>query len=554
MSIVDREKKMGIALQELLSQEYFKDFYVLAGAKGLGREIQGITVMEAPDAFHWTKGKELVLSSGYVISKDPDCLERAFREGSIQKSAGMMIKRERYLEKIPEETIALFDKYEVPLISMPFSAPWMEVMSQINTAVLNRTIRRLKVNTSHMGFQMSNFSYKEQKIKRILQAMEAEMGFPAFLYDFIEEEAYYSSTNFQKLANGFGLKMEEFWEPSMEYTKYTLCDYMDMVRYRLVDQERKEGPRVSWIRVPISVNGTVQAYFAVMEAREFLDYYDEYSIRIAYLMLQGLYEQIVAAQSMGNIGFENFVLYALNATEDDAQKMMFQANVQGISMSTKYIYALFRRADRREELPNRRKEIMEAYRKSSLIKYARMAMIGENVGILFIEAGENEHWESGHIKAMLEEFRRRVQQVCPETVLEFGYSMEENSLIHIRQSVEKCKKALHMGKMIYPDCYAWDYGQLGALAWLDIPEEELTRMLSVYRELLKDDKNIELLKTMKVYLENNMNYSATAEKLYVHINTIRKRIDKVNELLKIDWSDTIARMNAELLLRFLNLE
>ena len=34
--------------------------------------------------------------------------------------------------------------------------------------------------------QMSNFSYKEQKIKRILQAMEAEMGVPAFLYDFVE--------------------------------------------------------------------------------------------------------------------------------------------------------------------------------------------------------------------------------------------------------------------------------------------------------------------------------------------------------------------------------
>lgn len=102
--------------------------------------------------------------------------------------------------------------------------------------------------------------------------------------------------------------------------------------------------------------------------------------------------------------------------------------------------------------------------------------------------------------------------------------------------------------------FAWEYSQLGALAWLDIPEEELTHMLSTYSVLLKDEKNIELLKTLKVYLENNMNYSATAEKLYVHINTIRKRIDKVNELLQIDWSDNIARMNAELLLRFLNLE
>ena len=72
----------------------------------------------------------------------------------------------------------------------------------------------------------------------------------------------------------------------MPYTRHTLCDYMDMVRYRLVNQSHQEGPRISWIRVPISVNGSVQAYFAVMEAREFLDYYDEYSIRIAYLIFK----------------------------------------------------------------------------------------------------------------------------------------------------------------------------------------------------------------------------------------------------------------------------
>ena len=346
--------------------------------------------MEAPDAFHWTKGKELVLSSGYVIAKEPDCIEKAFREGSVQKSAGMMIKRERYLEKIPEEILELFDQYEVPLISMPFSAPWMEVMSQINTAVLNRTIRRLRINTSHMTFQMSNFSYKEQKIKRILQAMEAEMGFPAFLYDFVEEEAYYSSMNFLGAVN------------------------------------------------------TV------------------------------------------------YPAYTLSATEDDTQKMMFQANVQGISMSTKYRYVLFRRADNQEELPNRRKEILEAYRKSSLIKYARIAMIGENVGILFWEDRE-EDWEKGHILALLEEFRRRVLKSCPETALEFGYSLDAASLGCIRQSIEKCQKALNMEKMIYPNLFAWEYSQLGALAWLDIPEEELTHMLSAYSVLLKDEKNIELL-------------------------------------------------------------
>jgi purine catabolism regulator len=557
ISAVRQETEMGIAIQELLSQEYFKDFYVLAGAKGLHREIQGITVMEAPDAFHWTKGKELVLSSGYVIAKEPDCIEKAFREGSIQKSAGMMIKRERYLEKIPEEILELFDQYEVPLISMPFSAPWMEVMSQINTAVLNRTIRRLRINTSHMTFQMSNFSYKEQKIKRILQAMEAEMGFPAFLYDFVEEEAYYSSMNFQKIAKGFGLETEDFWEPSMPYTRHTLCDYMDMVRYRLVNQSHQEGPRISWIRVPISVNGSVQAYFAVMEAREFLDYYDEYSIRIAYLMLQGLYEQIVAAQNMGNIGFENFIHLALDYTEKDAKKLFYQANIQGISVNTAYQYIVFHQCNEGYNARNERNTFLEAFQQSKLGKIGKIAFLDENDGLILLEAEKIHNstlWTKDTTTELLKEFQRYIGLKFADMKLEFGICQEEKTLLEVRECVKKCQKVLKMGSIIFPEKDIWEYEMLGPLTWIEIPENELKEMLRKYREMMEEEKNIELLKTLKIYLENNMNYSVTAEKMYVHINTIRKRIDKVNDLVKIDWEDHVDRLKMEILLQFLGLE
>lgn len=65
---------MGIAIQDLLALEFFKDFYVVAGKRGLGKEIQGVTVLDAPDSFYWTKGKELILSNGYVLLQEPECL------------------------------------------------------------------------------------------------------------------------------------------------------------------------------------------------------------------------------------------------------------------------------------------------------------------------------------------------------------------------------------------------------------------------------------------------------------------------------------------------
>ena len=290
-----------------------------------------------------------------------------------------------------------------------------------------------------------------------------------------------------------------------------------------------------------------------MESRELLDYYDEYSIRIAFLMLQGVYEQIMVARRAGNIGFENFVLYALTASEEETGKLAFQANVQGLSMSTQYIYILFRQEEAEEVIQNRRKEILDTFRKSGMSKYGQIAIIGENEGIFFIEVGENAVKDKTVILEYLNLFREKLLEQCPELKLEFGLSMEENTLAKLKQSVQKCKKALEMGKIIFPDNFVWEYEKLGPLAWLQIPEEELDQMLSKYRNLLNDEKNIELLRTLKVYLENNMNYSVTAEHMYVHINTIRKRIAKIEYLLDIDWENPIARMNTELLLNFLNL-
>ena len=139
--------------------------------------------------------------------------------------------------------------------------------------------------------------------------VEAEMHFPALLYDINEKTSFYSSANFRKISEGYGLQDTDYWEPSQTFTRHTLCDYIQMARYRLVRPSEESDARVSWILIPISVNNIDQAYFVVMESRELLDYYDEYSIRIAYLLLQAVYEQIIVAQNIGNIGFENLVHY-----------------------------------------------------------------------------------------------------------------------------------------------------------------------------------------------------------------------------------------------------
>ena len=551
-----RERKdkdnMGIAVKTLLEQEFFKDFYIVAGAKGLHKEVQGIAVMDAPDAYRWTKGKELVITSGYSIFMEPDCMRKSFNDGMMQTTSGMVIKRGRYLLTIPKDIIELFDYYEVPLISMPFEIGYMEVMQQVNTIVMNRTIRRFQIHQNG-AMILGTTTYRVQKIKKILQAVEVEMGFPAFLYDFGEQEGYCSSANFKRISEAYGLEESDYWEPKKEHNRYTLCDYIQMSRIRLCNEENAEGPLISRITIPISVGGKLQAYFVVMESREFLDYYDEYSIRIAYLLLQAVYEQIVIAQSIGNIGFENLVLLAMHSTGEDEARLLYQAGQQGISMNTRYACVLFQQMNEKMSARSSREHYLTIFQNSQLSKNAKLAFLDENAGIILIELSDSLSCSQEEMEHRILDFRQKIDEKFPEMELEFAVLREGKKMSEVKSSIETCNKVMKMGRKLYPKGKIWDYEMIGPFAWLQIPEEELEQMLSEYRKMMKDEKNVELLRTLKIYLESNMNFSVTAEKMYVHINTIRKRIDKLDQMLKIDWESHISRLKIEILLQFLEL-
>ena len=173
--------------------------------------------------------------------------------------------------------------------------------------------------------------------------------------------------------------------------------------------------------------------------------------------------------------------------------------------------------------------------------------------MILIEVRESEKLQKESLAEAIREFEEEIWDRDSKIRLEFAVCREERELLYLKESVEKCKKVLQMGRKLYPKESVWDYEMLGPFAWFQIPETELDLLLQDYRKFLKEEKNIELLRTLKVYLENNMNYSVTAEKMYVHINTIRKRISKLEGLLEIDYESYMSRLKAEVLLQFMEL-
>lgn len=536
---------MGIRISDILENDYFHEFKVIAGHGGLDRQFQGFAFMDAPDAFKWMRRREFVITSGYALSKDTESIEQHMKNPRFREMAAFALKL-RYVKEVPQNYIDYFNQYQIPLIIIPDSVAWMEMMNQVQVMVMNRNIQKFRVNALDSNL-LSEAAYPFRKIERILRAAETEMKFPAFLYDVSTQKEYYSSSRFKK-EYPYPFRAEDFWQPSFSFSKELMCPTLQMARYRFNDSRDEYLTPFSWITVPINVGESTKAYFVLMESREQIDYFDEFTIRIAVLLLQAVYEQITATQSITDQGFESFVTYATQKNTPERAQLLQQAGALNIKVQKKYHYAMISQKASGVNFAGYREELRNVVRKGFTDRDCHFAFLDDNHCLLILSAKEGKRT----LQKELLRFSTQLELEVPDGA--FGYSLyeEDAPLLDVKRCMERCKRAMELGPLLYPGEKIWCYQKMGAFAWLNIPQDEVETMFREYLPLLQDEKNAEMIRTLKIYLESGMNYSLTAEKMYVHINTVRKRIDRAEQMFGIDWDDYMARMKMELMLHLLN--
>jgi purine catabolism regulator len=118
----------------------------------------------------------------------------------------------------------------------------------------------------------------------------------------------------------------------------------------------------------------------------------------------------------------------------------------------------------------------------------------------------------------------------------------------------EARKAIEIGSYIYPDkdvISFYDLGPFGVLRFEDVERKNFGSGFNSLEPLMKEEDGKELIETLKVYFESGSNCNKAASKLFIHSNTVRYRINKIQELCKIDLEDYIERLKLEISLRFL---
>lgn len=131
-----------------------------------------------------------------------------------------------------------------------------------------------------------------------------------------------------------------------------------------------------------------------------------------------------------------------------------------------------------------------------------------------------------------------------------GISSEYSSTSHLRKSYLEALEVIRIAKFIGLDeLPSFEYQKLGIFRYLEVISNYQKKRNVVNEDLLKLKKKDEesqtaLLQTLEVYLSENCRLKPTAEKLFIHTNTLKYRLNQIHELTSITFDDF--HMNCQL--------
>lgn len=141
-----------------------------------------------------------------------------------------------------------------------------------------------------------------------------------------------------------------------------------------------------------------------------------------------------------------------------------------------------------------------------------------------------------------------IKENYPNYIVNIGIGTRQKSLEKYKLSYEQASKCINLAIKQKQKNMIYYYEQLGLYQlFYDINNKTLLENFvhNILYSLMAYDKkyNTNLIQTLEVYLNKNCNLNQTAEILFIHRNTIKYRLQRIEEITNTSLDDAFTRLN-----------
>lgn len=155
----------------------------------------------------------------------------------------------------------------------------------------------------------------------------------------------------------------------------------------------------------------------------------------------------------------------------------------------------------------------------------------------------------GSINGFIQDFKQLIAKITVEKMCRIGIGKPVKGVLTVGESFEEAKKTIKfLERFTFAGHSSW-YGEIGALRLLlNNNEDDLANYALEYLSpLLAYEKRRkgELFQTLFVYLSTGQDLKNASEQLHVHVNTMNYRIQRIQEILAINFNEPSDLMNIQ---------
>jgi len=536
-----------LCVSDILKLPILADAKVLAGEKGLGREVSQVTVGEVPDIGDWLTGNELVLSTFFGVETTSDAQVEFTRKIIKAGAAALLVKPGRFISQVDPQIISLGKRHNFPIVEVPPDIRWTHIIAEISERIVGEHVSLLR-RSQDIHQRLLDVVIDGGSWQSIANTTSQLLGKPVVLEDsFLEllAQSVPDDTDADLIKKYEALRKSEKEAGRPEAPPRG-------ERYQRTPLNgRKEFPAKA--TVPIMVSRDVLGYVSSFESDALLNDLDLVALESA---------ATVAAIEMGRelVRMEaetrlrgDFVDDLVSGEFDAGPTMLQRASFLGGDLSRgclvliadidnfgEFVTGRDLKEQEVQQIKNRFfsgvKQVVRAHHENALLTPK-----SDNV-IAFLPPLTSG---SEKLLAVARATATKIRQICkdilPELSVSIGLGRFHDDPAQTRRAYREAQSALQVSQRL---------GEKGAIATFDdmgvyklllgALEEDPEEVRNFYEEtiarveLYDREHKTDLVGTLESYLANNRSVAATAEALFTHRHTIRYRLGRINDLTGLD--------------------
>jgi purine catabolism regulator len=133
-----------VSVADVLELRELTGARLVAGHTGVSRLVEEVDVVAAPQTLRHVRPGVLLLASGATLTDDPATLVDLLPELADAGVAGLGVKPPRWLDEVPAKAVDVADSMGFPLVALPEETPLNEIADAVLHVILDHQAARLR--------------------------------------------------------------------------------------------------------------------------------------------------------------------------------------------------------------------------------------------------------------------------------------------------------------------------------------------------------------------------------------------------------------------------